>query len=180
MPKNEKINLLESPNAVVLLLNAVLQKISLYTQHLDIQSNMTIVLSAAVLVFSASRLSQQTPSNFSWSLLVLAIFSGLSALLALFAINPPHFMRKKGQKESLFYHSKIARYASSESYFQDFRKMMEDEEEYVRELTKEIHNMSRFSYLPKRLLSDLSRTVLVIGFFLSFLIFSLHTFIRLF
>lgn len=180
MSKEDDVNILESPNAVALLLNAILQKISVYTQHLDIQSNMTIVLSSAVLIFSASRLSQQNISNFSWSLLILCVFSALSALVALFAVNPPHFMRKKGQKESLFYHSAIARYDSPEEYFSNFYKMMESEKEYIKEATKEIYNLSRFSYLPKRTLSDLSRTILTVGFILSFLAFVLHTFIRLF
>lgn len=180
MSKENDVNILESPNAVVLLLNAILQKISLYTQHLDIQSNMTIVLSSAVLIFSASKLSQQNASNLSWSLLILCMFSAISAILGLFAINPPHFMRKKGQKESLFYHSAIAKYDSPEYYFENFYKMMKSEKEYIKEATKEIYNLSRFSYLPKRTLSDMARTVLIAGFILSFLAFVLHTFIRLF
>ncbi len=169
-------NPLHNVSAIVLLLNNLLQKMSIYTQHMDIQSNVIVAIGTAVFVFSGSFF--RTGSHISWPLLVLTVFSALAVLTALLAINPPNFMRKKGQKESLFYQVKVSRYTSPEEYYKDLREIVSNEEKIIEEVAKEVYNIAHYSYRPKRFFFDLARNLLALGFLLSFIIFLYQTFLK--
>lgn len=153
--------------ANVSVLNAMLQKVNGHADHIDVQTNIIVALSSAVFVFSA----QQIVSNglrLHPYLLVLMFFSACAALTGLLAVNPPPFMRKRGQMETLLYHRHIAALPSSDAYGQELAVMTRNEEKIIREYAREIYNISKYYYLPKRALFNLSRNFLVVGFFVSF------------
>ncbi len=155
------------PEAIVL--NGLYQKIWNYTEHIDTQTNVIVVLSSAIFVLALPNSFREAQA--SWPYLILSLFSGISVLVALFSLNPPAFMRKKGQKESVFYHHRIVELPSAETYFAELWPVLKDEKRLVNEYAVEIYNLCNFFYFPKRRLFNLSRNLLVTGFGLSFGIF---------
>ncbi len=171
------LNPLHNVTSVIILMNGLLQKMSTYAQHVDTQSNIIIGLGAAIFVFSASNF-HLAGNKISWPLLMLALFSGAAALIGLLAINPPRFMRKRHQTESLFYHRRISKYNNFGDYYADLRNMLKDEEEVIKETSKELYNLARYSWRPKRILFEYARNMMFIGFSLSFIIFLFQTIFR--
>lgn len=161
----------------VIVLNGLYQKIWSYTEHIDIQTNVIVVLSSAIFVLAL-------PNSFrgnqaSWPYLILSLFSGISVICALFSLNPPKFMRKKGQKESVFYHHKIVELPSAENYFAELWPVLKDEKKLVNEYAVEIYNLCNFFYFPKRRLFNWARNILVVGFGLSFIVFFFEVFAKI-
>lgn len=154
----------------VFVLNEILHKINGNTEHIDIQINNLVILSSALFAFSATGfLSSNSAVHFY--LLILALFSSLAAITGLFALNPPAFLDQRGQKGSKFYTHGIANYKSPEEYSEAIKTMLADKKKTVEQYALEIYNLSKFSYLPKRNLFNLSKNLLIVGFFLSFVLF---------
>lgn len=106
-------------------LNEILHKINGNTEHIDIQINNLVILSAALFAFSAQGflLSNQMAHPY---LLILAFFSSLSAVVGLFALNPPDFLDKRGQKDSKLYTHGIATYKTPDDYHEAVKTMLAD------------------------------------------------------
>lgn len=153
----------------ILVLNTNLQKVVGLINQIDLQVNITMVLGSAAFIFSVSNISKNSQPHYS--LVVLGIFSALSALSALMAIHPPRFMRKRGQEESIFYHRKIAAFPSMEEYRDNIKGILSDEGNIVEEYSKEIYNLSKYYYRPKREFFRAARNLLIIGIFISFILF---------
>ncbi len=168
--KNIDLNPLHSTSATAILMNGLLQKLGTYAQHVDAQSNVIVGLGTAVFVFSASNF-HTSGNRISWPLLILATTSGLAALISLLAIDPPIFMRKKNQIESVFYHRKISKYANFGDYYRDLREVLRNEDDVVKETSKELYNIAKYYWRPKRILFGYARNVMFVGFVLSFTIF---------
>lgn len=151
-------------------LNEILQKINSQRNQIDLQTNTLVVLSAAVFVFSAQRYLSDMPSVHIY-LLCLSLFSAVAAVVGLFSINPPSFMRKKGQQESLFYYRRIAKFESQVLYEQSLKELLGDEQKIVKEYALEIFNLSKYSFLPRRYLFKMARNIFVVGFTLSLVLF---------
>lgn len=162
-------------SAAVIFLNGLLQKFSSYTQHIDTQSNMVVGLGSAMFVFSASRFHLDN-GGISWSLFVLAVSSGLAALVGLLAINPPRLMRKRGQSESLFFHTKVSQYSSADQYYEEVMAMLESEKDFVKQASVEAYNLARYYYKPKRTLFLVARNILISGLSVSFLVYVIQVF----
>lgn len=154
----------------VFVLNEILHKINGNTEHIDIQINNLVILSSALFAFSATGFLSSNPSIHLY-LLVLALFSSLSAITGLLALNPPSFLDKRGQKDSRLYTHGIASYKSPEEYYDAIQTMLADKKKTVEQYALEIYNLSKFYYLPKRMLFNLSKNLLIIGFLLSFILF---------
>lgn len=160
----------ELSSAKVIALNAILQKTQSFAVHLDAQLNMLIVVGSAIFIFFITRFydsSYFTPLY----VIIFGIFALLSVLTALLAIFPPRFLRKKGQHESIMYHYKIGRYDNPLLYLSEVKKALATDEDLIQEYTKEIYNISKYYYRPKRVLFEISRNFLFIGFVLSLLAF---------
>jgi hypothetical protein len=151
-------------------LNEILQKINGNTEHIDIQINNLVILGAALFAFSAQGFLLWD-SGGHFYLLILALFSSLSAVTGLFALNPPSFLDKRGQKDSKLYTHGIASYKTPEEYYEAIKNMLADQKKTVEQYSLEIYNLSKFSYVPKRNLFNLSKNLLIIGFLLSFFLF---------
>ncbi|HSX49190.1 MAG TPA: Pycsar system effector family protein [Candidatus Saccharimonadales bacterium] len=156
-------------------LNEILQKVNSHCEHIDVQVNIIVALSTAVFIFSAQRFLLESPKQPLY-LLALILFSALSAIAGLLAVNPPGFMRKKGQKESLLYHRRIALFNSAEEYAERLETMLSSKRNITEGYSSEIYNLSKYYYLPKRSLFQLSRNLLMLGLTLSFILFIvIHT-----
>ncbi len=151
-------------------LNEILQKINGNTEHIDIQINNLVVLGAALFAFSAQGFLTNNISTHLY-LLVLALFSSLSAIAGLMALNPPGFMDKRGQTDSKLYVHGIAGYKSAREYHNQIIEMLSNKNKTIEQYSLEIYNLSKFSYLPKRQLFNLSKNLLIIGFLLGVLLF---------
>lgn len=149
-------------------LEGIVQKHYSFSQHLDNQVNILVGVSTAIFLFS---LSQFLDGHAGKPFLVLAITSGFTLLVGLFAIHPPAFMRKRGQEESISYNKKIAAYKSSKEYWKEVRRVIADKDEIVRQYATETYNVSKFYYRPKRKLFHLARNILVIGILATLLAF---------
>jgi len=154
----------------VFVLNEILHKINGNTEHIDIQINNIVILSSALFAFSATGYLSGSP-NAHYYLLILALFSSLSAVAGLISLNPPSYFDKRGQKDSRLYSHGISSYKSPEEYHAAIKEMIADKEKTVEQYALEIYNLSKFLYLPKRKLFNLSRNLLVFGFLLSLVLF---------
>jgi hypothetical protein len=149
-------------------LEGIVQKHYSFSQHLDNQVNILVGVSTAIFLFSLSRfLSNGGEIPF----LILAISSGVTLFIGLFAIHPPAFMRKRGQEESISYNKAISAHVSSKEYWAKLRIVIDDKEEIIKQYATEIYNVSKFYYRPKRRLFHAARNVLVFGILATFVAF---------
>ena len=152
----------EDMGSVVRFLNAFLDKSTRIVQHLDAQINILIGISSAIFLFSASKFLQPN-QEISLLFLIITLAAGLSAFVALFAIHPPRFMRKRGQKESLLYNKNISGLNSFKEYAQALKELTTDKDAMIEQYSIEIYNLAKYYYGPKRRLFHLSRNILIIG-----------------
>ena len=149
-------------------LNAIVQKTHTLADHVDIQASILLGVTSTVFVFSGSRvLDGQGGLPF----FILSLSAACSAFLSLFAIHPPRGMRKRGQNESLLYNKQIASFASNTEYREALEDMFRKEDGTIDHYAREIYNVSKFYYRPKRVLFNTARTILVIGIGSSLLAF---------
>ena len=152
-------------------LSSMLQKSISFAQHMDNQTSILVGLSSGIFILAVSQVRGEN-GLISLPLLVLAIFSLLSALIALFAILPPRCMRKKGQEESLLYNKEIASFASASRYCKELIKVSGSMDEIIKQFSLELYNLSRFYYQPKRRLFKYARHLLLFGILISLIMMS--------
>jgi|GEM_PF-1640000 len=168
MNDNEKTSNSTPVNAeaVIDFLDSALQKVSDFSRHMDNQTNILVVLSSGIFILSASNIRTEDGSLLI-SLLILAIFSLFSAIIALFSVLPPWFMRKKGQEESLLYNKKITEFESPLQYGKELLKVSQDLDTITQQYALELYNLSQYYYRPKRYLFKIARHLLLIGVLVS-------------
>ena len=154
-------------------LEGIVQKHYSFSQHLDNQVNILVGVSTAIFLFSLPQFLNGPESKI---FLVLAITSGMALFVGLFAIHPPRFMRKRGQEESIAYNKNIARHQSSGEYHKHLRGILDDKEAIIQQYAVEIYNVSRYYYRPKRKLFHVARNILVIGIFITLVLFTTQIF----
>lgn len=142
------LSLYEDNGGPVRFLNGILLKATEFVRHFDAQTNILVGIASAIFLFVLSVAAREESVDFS--LLVLGIFAGLSALTSLYAIHPPRFMRKKRQEESLMYNKKVANFPTHIEYKEELRKVMENREEVLDQYSIEIYNLYKYYYRPKR------------------------------
>jgi len=153
------------PETFLFFLCNVLQKTEGFARHMDNQINILVGLSSGVFILSVSQIAVK--SVFVIPLLILAVFSLSSALISLLAVLPPRPMRKKNQKESLFYNKNIIKFKSPNDYCKALLEASESVESIAGQYAFEIYNLSRYYYRPKRFLFKLARHLLFMGVLLS-------------
>lgn len=150
------------------ILEGLVQKSRNIADHVDSQTNIIIGVSAAVFVFSLSRILDET---IELPFLVISIFSGASTIIGLLAIHPPNSMRKCGQKESIMYNRSISSFKSPSDYAKALAQTMASEKRILEEYATEIYNLSKYYYRPKRRLFHLARNVFITGIVLTFFVY---------
>lgn len=146
-------------------LNGVLGKATDVILHFDIQTNILIGISTAISAFAVTNIKNDG-AVFS----VLAVFSIISVVFGLYAVHPPKFLRKKGQRESLLYNKKISKFKNSTEYAKELKKIIDDKNSLIDEYSNEIYNIYKYHYRPKRSLFKISRNFLIIGILVSILV----------
>lgn len=159
------LSLWEDNGGSMRFLNGILEKATAFVRHFDSQTNVLVSISSAILLLVVSRMYSQEVINIP--LLILGSFAGISALVSLYAIHPPRFMRKKRQEESLMYNKKVANFPSYVEYKDKLREVMEDREKVLQQYSMEIYNLYKYYYRPKRKLFNTARNLLIAGVFLS-------------
>lgn len=154
--------------ALVNILTSIMEKATGFVRQFDTQTNVIVGFSTGVFIFAVSMVQNKV---FVEPLVILAFFSILSALVGLYAIHPPRFMRKKKQKESLMYNRKVASFSSHLEYSEELIKMLGNREKVIEEYALEIYNLYKYYYRPKRKLFNISRNLLIAGFSLSLIIY---------
>lgn len=146
-------------------LNGILSKATEVILHFDIQTNILIGISTAISAFAVSNI-KNNEVVFS----VLSVFSIISVVFGLYAVHPPKFLRKRGQRESLLYNKKISNFKNSTEYSKELKKVIDDKNSLIDEYSNEIFNIYKYHYRPKRYLFKISRNFLIIGIIASVLI----------
>jgi len=157
--------------AVVSFLIGAIDKANSMVQHIDDQTNIIIGVGTAIFVFATAR--YDSAGNNKLTFLILGTFAALSAIVGLFALHPPRFMRKKGQGESLMFPTHIAGVSDIKAYTALMEKAVKSQTEVVAECSKELYNISRYYYVPKRSLYRRSRDLLMSGIVISLIVFLL-------
>lgn len=142
----------------------ILDKQTKLLQHLDSQTNILIGISSAIFAFLAAGFRL---NNFNLPQIILASFSALAALIGLFAIHPPRFMRKRGQKESLMYGGKISSFSLPIAYKKELGNIVRNQDKMLEQYALEIYNVAKYYYDPKRKIFKIARNILLVGVFLS-------------
>jgi hypothetical protein len=145
--------------AAMRLLGSVMDKTLRIAIQIDTQINILIGLSSALFVFAASRVG----SGESRFLLPLVVAAAGAAILCLFAVHPPRFMRKHGQMESVLYAKRIASFETPQAYAAELSAVSVDRDRIFTEYACEVYNLVRFYYQPKRKLFHAARMVLLLG-----------------
>lgn len=146
--------------SIVEFLKGLVEKEVGFTHHLDSQTHILIGIATALFFLSVASFQE---GQEELSLLIIGVFSALSTLVGLLAIHPPRFMRKYGQTESIMFSKNIANYPSAEDYSRQLTKVVTDHEEVVDQFGKELYNLAKYYYRPKRQLFRWSRNLLLLG-----------------
>ena len=146
--------------SIVEFLRGLVEKEVAFTHHLDSQTHILIGISSALFFLSITSFQG---GKEELSLLIIGVFSALSTLVGLMSIHPPRFMRKQGQEESLMFSKNISKFASSEEYTKELTKVVTNHEKIIEQFGKELYNLSKYYYRPKRILYRLSRNLLLLG-----------------
>jgi hypothetical protein len=155
--KNKKTNV--APDSSIKVMVNMLDKASNFSQHIDSQTNILLGISLAVFSFSATKIHSENGIIFY----ILGGFSAIASIISLYAIHPPIFMRKRGQKESLFYSKKITSFESENKYCDELENAVGNYHKILREYSSEIYNIYKYYYQPKRKLFKFARNALILG-----------------
>lgn len=148
-------------------LRSILDKATSFSEHLDTQLNILIGVSVAIFAFTATKFGiNREASLFD----VIGFFSAASATVALLAVHPPKFMRKRGQAESLMYNKRIIEFESPLDYQSALIEVMRNNEHIIQQYASETYNLYKYYYRPKRRLYKIARNLLMLGVILSLLI----------
>ncbi|MDP2656278.1 MAG: DUF5706 domain-containing protein [bacterium] len=175
MPKKVLSKQPEAPitEAEVAVLSSILDKATTFSQNLDSQANVIIGLSLAVFVFATSSFAGGHSQAYA---MILAFFSGSSALFGLLAMHPPTFMRRhKSEPQSLLFIKEIGLHKNTSAYAQELDNMISSRRTTIDQYACEIYNLSTRYYEPKNALFKMAKNMFLIGIAVSFLTFVLTT-----
>lgn len=154
--------------AHVRLLGNMMDKATAHLRHIDSQANILIGICGGLLIFSLTQRSSST--DIEIALYTLAFFAGLAALSALLSVHPPRSLRKQGQKESVLYHRAVSSYRTANAYAKKLAAILGDQKAINEQYSREIYNIYKYTYGPKRKFFNLGRNLLFAGIVLSLLI----------
>lgn len=147
-------------------LQGLTEKIIDSTRTIDNHANVMVGLNTAVFALVISMLFEA--EHLQLTMAVIAMFSVMSAVSAVFAIRLPHvIITKKKHHKSLFHARRIAEYDCAETYAKALHKVMHDEESLFVEYAREAYNLSRYYYMPKRRMLTWSRYFFIFGVVMS-------------
>ena len=147
------------PGDKIRFLTDLLRKQTDLRNQIESRANIAIGFSAAILAFILNNLLEKGLTLSTITLTITAVLSIVSGLLAL---KPPQFLSRNVKEQSVFYNTAIAN-NSAESYLKQVRNICNNEEEVVKQYTLEVYNLTRYSIRFKKLFTNLSIQILVLG-----------------
>jgi hypothetical protein len=142
-------------------LEGLTKKIIDATHTVDNHANVMIGINTGIFALVISKLFEIDTLRLTMG--VVAIFSALSAIAALFAIRLPRIIAHKEREQSLLHAPRIAEFGSAEAYADELQKMIINDREVFRQHALEAYNLSKFYYLPKRRMLTYSRIIFIFG-----------------
>jgi hypothetical protein len=173
MEEQKEKTIIEDNSALMRFFEGVMTKATTFVMHFDTQANILIGINLAVLGISLSSING---GNHEVPLYFVTFFSFLSLICSLYTIHPPSFLRKRGQKESLFYNKKINSFSSPEEYSKAIVETLNNKDDLILNYSTEIYNLYKYSYRPKRNLFKISRNLLMIGIFSGLIVLVVQSF----
>ncbi len=145
----------------VAFLQGLTEKIIDSTRTIDNHANVMVGLNTAIFVVVISMLFEVDHLRFTLG--VVAFFSIISAVAAVFAIRLPRLMSHKDYPMSIFHTRKIAGFDSAEQYAQALHRTLYSEKKIFEEYAREAYNLSKYYYTPKRRMLTWSRYLFLFG-----------------
>ena len=138
---------------------------------LDLRTNIMIGFNSALIIFFAASFKGNLAENLLLILFLGVIF--ISMLFALMALKPSHFVTKKGQEDSLFYHHKICS-KDHEEYHQEIFAALKNEDKIYDAYVLEVYNLTRYSNIPRKFYLNWSIRSLFYGSILAVVIYIIY------
>ncbi len=127
----------------------------------DSHANVMVGVNTGIFVLVISMLFEVDSLRLTMGM--VAIFSALSAIFAIFAIRLPHVFGHNEREKSLLHAPRIAEFGSAEAYADELQKMLDDDREIFRQHALEVYNLSKYYYIPKRKMLSYSRLFFLCG-----------------
>jgi hypothetical protein len=135
---------------------------------LDLRTNIMIGFDSALIVFFATNFNAAWAHSIFFVAALIAVI--ISMFFSLMALKPSHFVTKKHQHESLFYHQEISQKTEDEYKAQIFATLA-DENKVYESYILEVYNLTKFSNMPRKYYLNWSIRVLLYGVFISLALF---------
>ncbi len=158
------------PGDKIRFLTDILRKQTALRNQIESRANITIGFSTAILAFT---LSQSLQGKTNTGLIIILSFSILALLSGLLALKPLQLFTSKGQAQSVFYHTAIAKQDLA-TYTKKLKDITNSEQKVLEQYALEIHNMTYHSIRIKKFLSNLSIKLLVSGIIIGGIITLIH------
>ena len=130
---------------------------------IDQQINILVGISSAIFLYSIS----QYVAYHELAHLSLTLFMGLAMLLSIITIHPFRWMRRRGQKESVFYNRFVVKQESPVEYGKILDAVVVNRDALINEYATEVYNLYKYYYRPKRDLYLQTRNVFSLGIVLT-------------
>lgn len=137
---------------------------------LDLRTNIMIGFNSALIVFFATNFRSDWSGGLFFVMAIIVV--AVSMFFALMALKPSHFVTKKGQNESLFYHHKICA-KTEEGYRLEVRAVLGNEDHIYDNYIREVYNLTKYSNVPRKFYLNWSIRVLLYGVLTSVVVYGI-------
>ncbi len=138
------------------------QKIIDATHTVDTHANVMIGVNTGIFIFVISKLFENDSLRITMG--VVALFSACSIIAAMLAIRLPRIVTKRYcHEESVLHAPRIAKFGSADQYADTLKKMINNEDEILKQHSLEAFNLSKYYYKPKRRMLAWSRYFFLFG-----------------
>jgi hypothetical protein len=157
----EKQQEIDELQGKVAYLQSLTEKIIDSTRTIDNHANVMVGLNTAIFALVMSMLFEA--DHLKLTMGIVALFSLLSAIAAVFAIRLPRLFSRKNYPMSLFHTRRIAQFDSADQYAQELRNVIQSDGSLFAEYAREAYNLSKYYYTPKRRMLTWSRYFFLFG-----------------
>ena len=147
------------PGDKIRFLTDILRKQIDLRNQLETRANVTMGFSATIVAFALNYFIQGKETIGSSIILFAAMLAIISSLLSL---KPPKLFSRKGQKQSVFYHTAISS-VSPEKYISSLQKITSNEKTVIEQYGLEIYNLTKHSIHYKKFFAHIAIQILVVG-----------------
>jgi hypothetical protein len=155
----KKDKIIMFPGDKIRFLTDILRKQIDLRNQLESRANVTMGFSATIVAFTMNYFLQGKETIGS----VIIMFASMLAILSsLFSLKPPKLFSRKGQKQSVFYHTAISS-VEPDKYIASLQKITSNEKTVIEQYGLEIYNLTKHSIHYKKLFAHLAIQILVVG-----------------